>query len=487
MKKKIHMDKSKNNLRSSFLFFLLAISNFSLFAQKNTSTNPFSVKKNSAQTSTIQINSSTNNSRLILQSSTTETHEIRQIIHGGLFYETEIETPYGTDVYTSAGGNLSSDASQTSTVVNCPMMYVEVNLPFLQSCVHSSAQVNYCNNGTATAFGTFVDVEFPAELFLDSADLPYTVVGTNLYRFQLGTVPISDCNQFQVYFTTDCDSNLIGEEHCIYAHIYPDTLCNSVQSTPLMTVDATCIAGKTTFTLNNHGTSVTMDQHMQLVIIEDHLIVGGTPTTYYDDTLELESGGTFSLGFTPGNDDYKLRLIDNSGNQLLLSRVNNCYDGSPNVLINSFHTQQHLDQFGNDTILPSISQGCAVNGYAAAQTNSTFAPSSTETLKPTGGSNKNTYANKNSATDFEILEIEETSVLVFPNPFSQYATVQIEGPIADRFMFRLYDATGKMVQIREIEGQREFQIERGNLLQGMYLYQIESEGKLIDAGKLLIK
>lgn len=480
------MDKSKHNLRSSFLLFFLAISSFSLFAQEKNYTDKNSTKTNSDQTGTVQIQNNTNtsisNNSLILQASTTGIHQVREIPRGGGL-QTDNGSTYGDNIHTSAGSDLSSDgsSSQTSSLVNCPMMYVQVNVPFLQSCVNSSAQVNYCNHGTAPAFGAFVDVEFPIELSLDSAGLPYTVLGANLYRFQLGTVAISDCNQFEVYFTTDCDSNLIGEEHCIHAHIYPDTLCNSVQNAPLITVDATCIAGKTTFTLNNHGTAVTMDQHMQLIIIEDHLLVGGNSTTYYDDTLVLESGGTFALGFTPGQDDYKLRLIDGAGNQLLQSRVNNCYDGSPNVAI----SYQHLDQFGNGGMSPSISQGCAKNGDAAAQTSSTFSPSADPGAKPNGGTNNNT--SQEDAVDLEALNIEETTVLVFPNPFSQYATVQIEGPISDRFMFRLYDVTGKTVQIMEIEEQREFQIERGNLIQGMYFYQIESEGKLIDAGKLIIK
>jgi hypothetical protein len=474
------MDKSKYNLRSNFLFFLLAISSFSLFAQKNTSANKATIKTNNDQSGTIQINTTPNN-RLILQSSTTDAHIVREIFHGDL--QSDNGSTYGDNIHTSAGTDLSSDGngSQTSSLVNCPMMYVQVNVPFLQSCISSSAQVNYCNQGTATAFGAFVDVELPAELFLDSADLPFTVLGTNLYRFQLGTVLISDCNQFEIYFTTDCDSNLIGEEHCIHANIYPDTLCNSVQTSPLITVDATCIGGEASFTLNNHGTAVTMAQQMQLIIIEDHLLFGGSPHTYYEDTFELESGGTYIPTFYSRDGGYKLQLIDGAGNQLLQSRVNNCLVGSTDLSI----TYQHPDPFANGGLLPSTSQGCAINGEAAAQTNSTFAPSNNPGLNPNGGANNNT--NKDSAIDLEALETEGTTVLVFPNPFSQYTTVRIEGPISDRFMFRLYDATGKTVQMKEIEGQREFQIERGNLLQGMYLYQIESEGKLVDAGKLIIQ
>jgi hypothetical protein len=475
------MDQSTDNLRLSLLLLLVVISSFSLLAQEKVPANNATLNTNRGQTNTTQLQSNTFliNGRLDLQSSTTDIHQVREIPRGGL--QVDNGSIYNDNNHTSASDDHSSNSSQTNTIVNCPMMYVQVNLPFLQSCIQSSAQINFCNNGTTSAFGAFVDVELPAELLLDSADLAYTVVGPNLYRFQLGTVAISFCDQFEIYFTTDCDSTIIGEEHCIHAHIYPDTLCNSVQNTPLLTVDGACVAGKTTFTLNNHGTAVTAPLHMQLIIIEDHLLVGGTPPTYYNDTLVLERGGTFTPGFITDQNGYKLQLKDSLGNVLVQSRVNECYLGSTDLFIENFHAQQQVNQFGNAAILPSISQGCAINGYSAAQTNSTFAPSAP--LKPNGTAS----ASHNNSFSLDFLEAEATTVLVFPNPFSQYATVRIEGPISDRFMFRLYDATGRTVQMMEIEGQREFQIKRGNLLQGMYLYQIESEGHLIDAGKLIIK
>lgn len=485
------MDKLKHNFRSSFLLLLLAMSSFSLFAQKQTVANKAITKTNNTATGTTQSNTSTINRRLILQGTTTKAHQVPEVLGRGLqvdneVTDSEVSSSYSDNIHTTSGGDLSSNSNPTSSLASCPMMYVQVDIPFLQSCIHSSAQVNYCNQGAATAFGTYVDVEIPAELALDSADLPYTLVAVNLYRFQLGTVPVSVCNQFNVYFTTNCDSNLIGEEHCINARIYPDTLCNSVQNTPLVIVDATCVAGKAIFTLTNHGTTVTANQHMQLVIIEDHLIVGGGyPTTpILDDTLVLSSGVVSTHSFTPGYDPYKLELTDGAGSQLVISKIKNCYAGSSSVDINTLHTHQKLDQFGNGSLLPSTSQACAVNGNSAVQSNSSFAPSPSNngTFKPNGTSNT-----VDNASDLELLESEETTVLVFPNPFSQYTTVRIQGPVPERFVFRLYDAMGKAVQVAEYEEQRAFQVERGNLSQGMYLYQIESEGKLIDTGKLIIK
>lgn len=456
-----------------------------MFAQKEINANKVTTNTKKISTNTIQVlgNTTNINSRSLSQTSTMSIHQVRETPIDSIT-NSVINTYYGDThsggTYTSVIGNSNSNTSNSNTAVNCPMMHVQVNIPFLQSCVSSSAQIDFCNHGTASALGSFVDVELPAQLLLDSADIPFTVVGTNLYRFQLGTVPVLFCDQFEIYFTTDCDSTLIGMEHCIHAHIYPDTLCNSVQSTPLITIDASCVAGKTTFTLHNHGTAVTMDQHMQLIVIDDHLIVGGSPYVYWDDTLELESGASLGRGFTPsssGQNDYKLDLTDKQGNLLVSSTVHDCYVGSPNVYINTFHTHQSINTFGNGGILPSMSTGCAINGNSTTQTSSSFGPPATSSRPP----------NDNTSPSIEFVEEEETNVQVFPNPFSEYATVKIDGPITKRFTFRLYDTMGKMVRLLEINGQDEFQIERNDLLSGMYLYQIDAKGKSIHSGKLIVK
>lgn len=359
-------------------------------------------------------------------------------------------------------------------------MFVEVTIPFLQSCVASTAQVDYCNHGNADAINSYVDVAFPSELTLDSASLPYTIVGTGLYRFQLGTVVDNSCDLFYVHFTTICDSSLLNEEHCINAHIYPDTLCNSVYSDYLLSVDGKCVGSNAKFTVHNHGMAVTLGQHIQYVIIEDHLLAGGNPLPLFKDTLVLDKDSTLELNVSGTYSGYRLKLLDSLGTEFAYSSVQNCSATSNN----STTTNHYNNLFWNDSHLPFESQGCAINGKTTTTTNvvpnSLLAP-----LSNPAGSNSN--SKESSSSKFELLETEETIIQVYPNPFSQYAVIKIEYPIADHFTFRLYNATGQTVQFRNLSEQREFRIERKNLLNGMYLYQIESEGQLIGAGKVIIK
>ncbi len=86
------------------------------------------------------------------------------------------------------------------------------------------------------------------------------------------------------------------------------------------------------------------------------------------------------------------------------------------------------------------------------------------------------------------------SVLVFPNPFSESATLEIKGTSPqyrvpesgnNDLKLLIYDVFGKMVLKSEIRNCKSF-IRRGNLPEGIYFYQIISENKSISTGKLII-
>ena len=103
-----------------------------------------------------------------------------------------------------SGGNTGN----SSSIQTCPLLYTHVDIPFLQSCLYSTARVSYCNQGNATAYNAYIDVELEADLLLDSTSIPYTALGAQMYRFQLGTIADSLCDEFDIHFTTTCDTSL---------------------------------------------------------------------------------------------------------------------------------------------------------------------------------------------------------------------------------------------------------------------------------------
>jgi Secretion system C-terminal sorting domain len=87
-------------------------------------------------------------------------------------------------------------------------------------------------------------------------------------------------------------------------------------------------------------------------------------------------------------------------------------------------------------------------------------------------------------------------VKVYPNPFSDKATFEIEQKnvppvltgqaISITSNFSLYDATGRLVRSEKMSNGR-LEFERQNLPVGFYVFKIEDNGKLLGSGKLIIK
>lgn len=476
------MDQSKHNLRLIVAAFFIAFGSLTTFAQKktpNTQTTP-------TQTATIQttIQTTTQTSRLIhpnqvseLQGTSMEGSPHQVLNRGGTL---DPGTAHDDFLHADPSGN--DNHGQSNNTSGCPMMYTEVRIPFLQSCISSVAYVDYYNHGNVLAVGAYVDIEFPVELTLDSASLPYTIIGTDLYRFQLGNIAANSSNVFALHFTTACDSALLGEEHCINAHIYPDTICDAVHDDFLLTVDGACINGKAKFTIQNHGIAITRDQHLQLIVIEDHFLAGGTPYYIEEDTLDIDKDTTKGLGISSLNaafSSYVLKIKDPSGTLLAKSHVKDCSAS----LTNSTVTNLHPNQYSNGTHLPFLAEGCATNGASISQGSVSMNQSS---LNGNDNSSSNNGNNQNIMKT-ELGLTQQTTVRIFPNPFDLFTTVKIDGSISDKFSFRLYDVTGKTVQHLDLYKQKEFKLERKELLDGMYFYQIESEGTTVGTGKVIIK
>jgi len=112
-------------------------------------------------------------------------------------------------------------------LVDCPLMTVDIASFNLVRCFSNTYFVNYCNYGTIEATDAFVEIDFDSDLQVDSASLMWTSVIGNTYTFDLGDLPINSCGNFEIYTTLDpdCDSTVLGETHCVEAHIFPDSFC----------------------------------------------------------------------------------------------------------------------------------------------------------------------------------------------------------------------------------------------------------------------
>jgi uncharacterized protein YunC (DUF1805 family) len=75
---------------------------------------------------------------------------------------------------------------------------------------------------------------------------------------------------------------------------------------------------------------------------------------------------------------------------------------------------------------------------------------------------------------------------VYPNPFSNSATIFLSLSADKRFDLRVLDSRGKVVRNLENVSYRQT-FDRGNLNSGIYYYQVLEDGKYYDSGKFIIQ
>lgn len=85
----------------------------------------------------------------------------------------------------------------------------------------------------------------------------------------------------------------------------------------------------------------------------------------------------------------------------------------------------------------------------------------------------------------------ENSVLVYPNPFNETATVRIRDKNHTAYEFKLYNVFGQKILNENIQNSKELIIRKGSLTSGIYFYTISSheDGNLITigTGKIIVQ
>ncbi len=207
-----------------------------------------------------------------------------------------------------------------STLADCPLMTVDVSTPFLRRCFDNTYTIQYCNEGTVAAENAAVEVELDPYLTLQSAELPYTVLGNNLYRFELGDVPYDTCGSFRFTTYLDCDSTVLGQTHCVEAHILPDTLCfDTITNMALIEVETRCEGDSVRFSLRNVG-DTDMNGPAQYIVIEDDVMYMNAP-------FELNAGGSLLFSRRANGLAYRLeapRLPDSNSETYVSSTIEGC-------------------------------------------------------------------------------------------------------------------------------------------------------------------
>jgi uncharacterized repeat protein (TIGR01451 family) len=201
-----------------------------------------------------------------------------------------------------------------NAIVDCPLMTVDVSTSFLRRCFENDYTVQYCNHGTAAAEDALVEITLDPYLSMISADIPYQDLGDGLYSFDIGTVEVGECSSFQFTVYLDCDNTVLGQTHCVEAHIFPDSLCiDPTAGLPLIDLSGACVNDSISFRIANIG-DTDMDSPVNYIVIEDDVM-------YMQGPFQLDAGEEMTVQLQASGSTYRMEteLMPGAMNDLLVS------------------------------------------------------------------------------------------------------------------------------------------------------------------------
>ncbi len=159
-------------------------------------------------------------------------------------------------------------------IVECPYLEVDLSSFLLRRCSDARYTANYCNRGTMAAENAYVDITLDPDLTLVESSIPAYLQEQNRYRFLLGNVAEGECGTFNFDVLVACDA-VLGQTHCVEAHIYPDSLClpqDSIWNGSSLALDAYCDGDSIFFIIQNVGQGA-MNEPTNFIVVEDQIIL----------------------------------------------------------------------------------------------------------------------------------------------------------------------------------------------------------------------
>ena len=157
----------------------------------------------------------------------------------------------------STTNTLDSFDFPLKSTIFCGVMQVDVATPRLRRCFNNNYTVSYCNKGSATALGAYVNITLDSLLEFVSADKSVASKTGRTYRFNLGDMAINDCRTFDIVARVRCgDSTRLGQTICVDAKIFPDTICsvdNTLWTGANLVVNGSCQGDSVVFQVQNTG------------------------------------------------------------------------------------------------------------------------------------------------------------------------------------------------------------------------------------------
>lgn len=87
-------------------------------------------------------------------------------------------------------------------------------------------------------------------------------------------------------------------------------------------------------------------------------------------------------------------------------------------------------------------------------------------------------------------ELRKDEVRIFPNPFTTEATIRLSSQIdfnTQKVSFQIFNLVGEVVYRVPMVKSSEIKVSREPFVRGMYFYQLNIDGKVVNTGKITVK
>lgn len=241
------------------------------------------------------------------------------------------------------------------SVNSCPRNEVDVATPVLRRCADNTYTVRYCNSGTIPSTDTYIEVSLDPNLTLTGSSIPATLVQGNTYAFNVGVLENGQCGTFTFEAFLDCDNTILGQAHCVKAHIYPDSFCNvTAWDRSIVEARAVCDGDTVRMILANVGDG-DMSANVGFVIAEDVVMLTQPGDPAY--RRQLASGTEEVVWTTPATGStYRIIAEQTSGypgTSYPTAAVEGCKSDTSTTFTTGFYTM-----FPEDDLEPFRSSDC---------------------------------------------------------------------------------------------------------------------------------
>lgn len=202
-----------------------------------------------------------------------------------------------------AGDTFFAGDIPVKKLAGCPQLTVSIGTGALRRCFSNNYyHVNYCNDGTALAEDAFILITLDPFMTPLLSSKPYTNLGNNVLRFEVGDLDIGDCGNFYLQVQISC-SALLGQTHCTEAHIFPDSTClppDPLWSGAELKLNSQCDADSVRFILENIGAN-DMNGAVDYIVIEESVML-------MQGAVQLGAGESLTLAFPANGSTWRVEV-----------------------------------------------------------------------------------------------------------------------------------------------------------------------------------